>query len=182
MFLNLRRKTLAWFTKNIVSLFDSHYIVRNNLIDDSNLKQAFDAFDKRDYSSAFDMFLKEAENGNPAAQYNIGLCYATNSGVFQNDQATEQWYRKASEQGLGKAQYGLCCMLAADIMTGQSILSQEDQKKTMVEAFMWLTIANEQGYSESSEAIPRVKAHMTLEQTTEASKLARKWTEDFKRK
>jgi hypothetical protein len=175
MFLHLRRKTLAWFTKNILSLFNPHYIVRNNLIYDSNLKQAFNAFDKKDYSSAFDMFLKEAENGNPAAQYNTGLCYESNSGVFPNDQAAEEWYRKASEQGLGKAQYSLCSILAAGIMVDQDNRSKENQNIRMIEAFMWLTICDEQGCSESPEAISRLKAHMTPEQIAEAQKLAREW-------
>ena len=42
---------------------------------------------------------------------------------------------------------------------------------------MWLTIANEQGYSESSSSFKRVAAHMNPEQIEEAEMLAREWIE-----
>jgi len=177
MFLKLRIRFTKWLVSKIVPFFDSHYVVRNNLLDEPGLEQAFDAFDNRDYYDAFEMFLDAAKVGNATAQYNVGLCYDTNSGVWRDDQAAEEWYRKAAEQGIGKAQYNLCCLLAADIMTSDDKSSQEDQDRKMVDAYMWLTIANEQGCSESADAPKRVAAHMSPEQIEEAEKLAREWIE-----
>tara|TARA_B100000686_G_C16311002_1_gene723320 strand:+ start:122 stop:664 length:543 start_codon:yes stop_codon:yes gene_type:complete len=173
----IMKKIENWFISKFVSLVDSHSAVRNSLLDEPGLEEAFDTFDSRNYSDAFQMFLVSAELGNAAAQYNVGVCYETNSGILQNDSAAEEWYRKAAEQDLGKAQYAFSCLLAGDIMSGNDRHSKEEQDRKMVEEYMWLTIANEQGYSESSSSFKRVAAHMNPEQIEEAEMLAREWIE-----
>jgi len=48
-----------------------------------------------------------AEQGNSAAQFNLGVMYATGLGTVQDDAEAVTWYRKAAEQGNARAQYNL---------------------------------------------------------------------------
>ena len=46
MFLQPRRKFTKWLASIIGPFIDSHYVVRNNLLDEPGLEQAFDAFER----------------------------------------------------------------------------------------------------------------------------------------
>ena len=48
-----------------------------------------------------------AEQGDAAAQRNLGLMYANGRGVPEDDAEAVRWYRLAAEQGLASAQYSL---------------------------------------------------------------------------
>ncbi|MDD0759736.1 tetratricopeptide repeat protein, partial [Shigella sonnei] len=54
--------------------------------------------------------LQAAEQGNAAAQFNLGVMYENGQGVRQDYVQAVQWYRKASEQGDAQAQYNLGLM------------------------------------------------------------------------
>ena len=44
-----------------------------------------------------------AENGNPYAQYTLGLYYENGVGVEANIKKALEWYERAAEQGYSKA-------------------------------------------------------------------------------
>ncbi|AUS07168.1 tetratricopeptide repeat protein [Pseudotamlana carrageenivorans] len=48
-------------------------------------------------------FDKNAEQGNSAAQFNLGVCYENGIGTAKDFSKANKWYRKASEQGDGLA-------------------------------------------------------------------------------
>ena len=48
-----------------------------------------------------------AANGDPAAQFNLGVAYRIGKGVPEDDKEAVKWYRKAAEQGFAAAQYNL---------------------------------------------------------------------------
>ena len=50
---------------------------------------------------------KRAEAGNLAAQYNLGVMYATGNGVPKDDAEAVKWFRKAADQGHAHAQFNL---------------------------------------------------------------------------
>ena len=52
-----------------------------------------------------------AEQGDPEAQFNVGMMYATGRGVWQNDSAAAYWFRQAAEQGMPEAmtKLGVMC-------------------------------------------------------------------------
>jgi TPR repeat protein len=52
-----------------------------------------------DNSAALDWYRKAAEQGDPMAQYRLGVMYAKGWGVPQDDTAAVSWYRKAADQG-----------------------------------------------------------------------------------
>ncbi len=59
------------------------------------------------YTQAVYWYRKAAEQGDAAAQYNLGVRYANGRGVAKDDVQAVYWYRKAAEQGLAIAQYNL---------------------------------------------------------------------------
>ena len=55
-------------------------------------------FDQTEEDS-FKWYLFLAKKGNPEAQNNVGLSYATGRGTEQNDEEAIFWFRKAAEGG-----------------------------------------------------------------------------------
>jgi TPR repeat protein len=48
-----------------------------------------------------------AQNGNAAAQYELGMCYFAGNGVLQDYQKAAYWFRQAAQQGDMHAQYAI---------------------------------------------------------------------------
>ena len=71
------------------------------------LDEAFEAFRNQDYSKSYKLYLEAAQLGNAAAQYAVGTLVQTGQGVSSSDQGAENWYRRAAEQDLPKAQHHL---------------------------------------------------------------------------
>jgi TPR repeat protein len=118
----MRRRVLHWFAKNIISkLADPHAAVRSNLIERPEHQAAIEALDEGNYAAAFNAFHEMAEQGDAAAQHNLGILYETGTGVMRQDGPAEEWYRRAAEQGLHEAQFQLAAILAADAMADQGI-------------------------------------------------------------
>jgi len=53
---------------------------------------------------------KRQEQGNSAAQFNLGLLYDNGQGVERDYAQAAVWYNKAADQGLARAQYNLCLL------------------------------------------------------------------------
>ncbi len=56
-----------------------------------------------DYSRAFELLLREAEDGNPDAQYTVGYMYYQGQGVQQDEQAALRWIQAAANNGSRRA-------------------------------------------------------------------------------
>jgi len=64
------------------------------------------------YAEAVKWWRKAALQGNPIAQYNLGLMYGAGLGVSKDYDEAFRWYRRAALQGDAKAQYELGVMWA----------------------------------------------------------------------
>jgi TPR repeat protein len=84
---------------------------------------------------AFETYRKQAENGDPKAQYELAKIYATGDGVETNGTAAVEWFRKAADQGYAPGQTGLGVMY----LRGLGV-SKDD-----VEAVRWFRLAADQG-------------------------------------
>jgi len=84
-------------------------------------------------SPAFSQTDDLAEEGNAAAQFNLGVIFAQDN----NDAEAVKWYRLAAEQGYANAQFNLGFMYDS----GRGV-PQND-----VEAVKWYRLAAEQGYA-----------------------------------
>ena len=61
----------------------------------------------QDDRQAVSWYRKAAEQGDPDAQYNLGVRYDTARGIEKDTQQAVAWYRKAADQGYARAQYSL---------------------------------------------------------------------------
>ncbi len=154
---------------------EPHRAVRNNLIEKPKFTSAFKAFDARGYFEAFKLFKDFAEQGDAAAQNNVGVLYESSTGVYRSDRAAEQWYRKAAEQGLPEAQYNLAAILAADLMAGKEGDDAEENQRRFIEAYTWLTLAAAQDHPDAAEGVRRMRKHMTPYQIGEAQRRVWEW-------
>ena len=91
---------------------------------------------EKDYEEAFDWFMKAADGGNAAAQYNLGLCYRNGWGVASDSLESFNWFMKAAEGGNASAQYklGLC------YLDGKGVYQDS------LECFNWINKAAVQGH------------------------------------
>ena len=92
---------------------------------------------EKDYEEAFDWFMKAADGGNAAAQYNLGRCYRNGWGVASDSLESFNWFMKAAEGGNASAQYklGLC------YLDGKGVVPDS------LESFKWINKAAEQNHT-----------------------------------
>ena len=87
-------------------------------------------------SATNDITLKyRAEQGDAAAQNNLGVCYQAGEGVKKDLAEAAKWFRRAAEQGDAKAQLNL----GACYLTGTGV------KLDKTEAATWFRSAADQG-------------------------------------
>jgi uncharacterized protein len=123
------------------------------------------AYRKGDYAAALGIIRPLAEEGNVAAQFNLGVMFQLSHGVPQDNEAAVSWYRKAAEQGLAQAQYNLGVMYA----------NGEGVAQDYAAAHMWFNLAAASRNKNAMKARDIVAAQLTPAQIDEAQKLAREW-------
>lgn len=101
-------------------------------------------------SPAIKSLIHEAEQGNPASQFELGWLYATGSGVRKDSGVAANWYRKAAEQGHAVAQNNLGSMYEngwsyRDEFLDYVFAYYTNQKKDYAEAMKWYRFAADQG-------------------------------------
>lgn len=73
----------------------------------ANYDEALQAYDNKDYKTAFREFSLLAGQGNKDAQLYMAYMYDNGHAVPKNEKQAAVWYRKAAEQGDKTAQYNL---------------------------------------------------------------------------
>jgi TPR repeat protein len=106
-----------------------------------------------------------ADQGDAAAQNNLGNMYKLGQGVPQNYAEAMKWYRLAADQGRALAQFNLGLMYAQ----GQGV------PQNYVNAHMWFSLAAAQHYQDAVKKRDLVEQSMTPAQIADAQKLAREW-------
>jgi len=114
----------------------------------------------------FDLCKHHAEQGNPDAQYELGLRYWDGIGIEQNREEADQWFRQAAEQGHEQAkqitvEIGFFKFkynaeqgdADAQFMLSVSYLYGLGVEQDMDEASRWLRKAAEQGHKQALQAI-----------------------------
>ena len=97
----------------------------------------------------FSALLKAAEQGNAAAQHNLGVMYDTGEGVPKDAAKAVEWYTKAAKQGHAAAQYNL----------GVAYRAGKGVPKDAAKAVEWYTKAAEQGQAEAQLHLGRAYAN-----------------------
>ena len=114
------------------------------------------------------MVRKAGDQGNAAAQYNLGQAYNLGNGVEKDPAEATRWWQKAAEQGLAKAQYNL----------GLANHDGKGVQKDNAQAYFWIALAAtslEQGFVKDYR--DKAEALLTPAQVADVRERIRKWLE-----
>lgn len=125
------------------------------------------AYRRGDYETALKELRPLAEQGNAAAQSDLGVMYEKGQAVPQDYKEAAQWYRKAADQGYAPAQFNLARMYGL----GHGV------PRDYVYAHMWLSlaVANGNKFEVARKARDALEKHMTRSQIERAQHLAEEW-------
>ena len=112
-----------------------------------------------------DEIRKAAEQGNAAAQFDLGLIYNGGDGVTRDYAEAAKWFRMAAEQGHASAQFYVGLMYR----DGQGVA------RNYAHAYMWLSLATAQNYAKARQALDDLEKKVTPQQRDEAQRMAREW-------
>ena len=139
-----------------------------------------------------------ADEGDAAAQFNLGVMYANGEGVPQDDAEAAKWFRRAADQGDADAQFvsGLCTSTGrgvpqddseavkwfrraadqdnADAQSNLGDMYAEGRgvPQDFTSAYMWLSLSAAAGVQDAQNALDVIARQMTASQIAKAQKLA----------
>lgn len=126
-------------------------------------QKASEAYNSGDYTTAFKIWLNEAEKGDVIAQGRVGGMYAHGKGTEKNFSEAVNWYRMAANQGSLNAQFSLGSMYRE----GQGL------KQSDIDAYAWFSVAAAKGNEVAQEEVKKLRTRMTPSQTKKAQSLAK---------
>jgi hypothetical protein len=167
----------------------------------ADFETGMDAYNREDYATALREWRPLAEQGNAAAQYNLGLLYGNGQGVPKDVAVARQWYEKAADQGRADAQvdlgilydygrgvpqdfkkavywYRLSAKQGNDLAQRKLGLMYErgdGVQQDYVQAYMWYNLGAANGATRGAALRDALAKQMTPEQIAEAQQLAREW-------
>ena len=112
-----------------------------------------------------DALRRDAERGDPAAEYKLGLAYDVGVGAPQDLAQAAAWYERAAEQGHAGAQFSLGLMYA----NGRGV------PQDLVRAHMWLNLAAAAQQPGARSERDLITKKMTRQKIAEAVRQARAW-------
>ena len=166
-----------------------------------DFQDGVDAYERKDYKTAYKLWLLLAEQGLAKAQYNLGSMYEDGQGVPQDDKEAVKWYRLSAEQGLSEAQYNLGFMYSngkgvpqdykeavkwyrlsaeqgdytAQYYLGDMYSEGKGVPQDYVLAHMWFNLSGSNGFSSAVRYRNKVENKMSKQQIEKAQEMARNW-------
>lgn len=135
------------------------------------LEDGVAAHQRGEFTTAFTTFRALAEEGNAAAQFNLGQMYRLGQGIPSNVVEAARWYHLAAAQGDAQSQYNL----------GVMYYNAQGVPRNFVLSHMWLTLSATSGAENAVRNRTMLSKQMTPEQIAEALQLARACKQrDFK--
>lgn len=128
----------------------------------ADFQAGLEAYQKGDYVEAAKQWRPLAEEGNAAAQYNLGLLYLDGRGVPESLAEAVNWFRRAAEQDYTQAQHNLGAMYGS----GQGV------KRDYVQAYKWLNICAAKGNIGCATQRDLIARKLKPAQIAEAQRLA----------
>jgi TPR repeat protein len=128
----------------------------------ADFQAGLDAYKKADYVTAAKEWRPLAEEGDPLAQFNLGLLYIDGHGVPQSYAEAANWFRRAAEQDYVQAQHNLGAMYGS----GQGV------KRDYVQAYKWLNICAAKGNTGCVTQRDLLAKKLKAGQLAEAQRLA----------
>ncbi len=177
----------------------------------ADIKTGIDAYNKQDYSTAFDEFMRLAKEGDAGAQLQLGLMYDNGLGKTKAYDKAFYWYKRSANNGNAHAQFNVAEMLVlgqgtkknqqqarkwyiraaesgfaeAQYKLGLELSQGRPEQQDVIEACKWLSLAARQpvkGATIANSALEKLKTRMTAEKIIEAEKRADRWEQLFSEK
>ena len=168
-----------------------------NISFSDDLMRGFKALEDKDYSKALYFLSYYAENGNPKAQYNLGLMYKKGKGLEIDHKEANKWFFLSASQGNMLAQYaiglnyytGIGIELdynkamdffkmaafqghpSSQINIGNMYFIGQGTKKNFPRAHMWWKLAEDKNILGARKNILRIEKIMNENQKQKAKKL-----------
>ena len=165
-----------------------------------SLEDGLKAYDAGDYSTAFNIWLPLAKQGDPKSQMALGYLYEDGDGAPQDYGEALRWYIMAAAQGHIVARYNIGLMhydgkgvqqdyqkaaywyrMAAELgyaeaqhNLGAMYAKGQGVLQDFVTAHMWINIASANGLTESRKQLTALTELLTKDQIFEAQARARK--------
>tara|TARA_B100000676_G_C18078151_1_gene849161 strand:- start:2322 stop:3014 length:693 start_codon:yes stop_codon:yes gene_type:complete len=98
------------FNLILLSMFFSLYSFESMADED----YAAQLYKNKKYKAAGKIWNNRAIEGDPLAQFNLGLLFEKGEGFKIDPTLAESWYRRAANAGLGEAQFNLAVLLSKD--------------------------------------------------------------------
>lgn len=118
---------------------------------DRSMQDAAQAYSKGDYAKAYVIYSKAAKEGDPDAQFTLGLMYFEGTGTEKDFAEAARWYRRAAAQGQIMAQNNLAAML----MEGKGVT------RDPAEAAFWFSLVANAGDPHARMLRDRAAASLT---------------------
>lgn len=115
-----------------------------------------------DYRLSFESCRKDAEKGDPTAQYKLGVMYGLGLGVAQDYAEAFHWYQRAARSGDARSQSNLGFMYG----TGRGV------PQDFIQAYAWYNVASASGEDAARHNRDAVAARMSASQIEKAQKLS----------
>ncbi len=174
----------------------------------ADLQAGIDAYNKQDYTTAFNEFMLLAKSGDAGAQLQLGLMYDNGRGKDQDHDQAFYWYKQSANNGNAHAQFNVAEMMAlgqgtaqdhsqalkwytraaesgfpeAQYKLGLALSSDDRGKQDLIEAYKWLTLSGIQqveGADAAIELLDNLKIRMSSAEILEAKKRAVQWKNLF---
>ena len=168
---------------------------------ESDIDQAVDAYNRKDYMKAYTIFKDRAVKGDAFAQTFIGWMYDNGEGVAENDVEAVRWFSMAAEQGHVRAQIFLGTRYAngngapkdllesakwfqraadqgnpfAQVTIAAMYEKGEGVRSDLVQSYKWASLAANQGNAKARTLQAALHQTMTLAQMEEAERLISVW-------
>ncbi len=110
------------------------------------LEDGVAAYRKGDYAAASQIFRPLADQGNAAAQFNLGVMYKRGQGIPQDYAHAMIWFRKAADQGYAAAQFNL----------GLLYVKGDGVPQDYAQAMIWFRKAADQGQVDAQASLGRM--------------------------
>ena len=180
-------------------------MIKNRYMGCALLLLSFGLFSTANYAQSLIETQRMAEQGDAAAQYKLGIMYATGEGVAQDAKQAVTWYRKAAEQDNAWAQLLLGGMYsngegvaqdakqavtwyrkaaeqglaAAQYNLGVMYTTGEGVPQDNRQAYAWLSVAFANGHSSAKQYRDLVAKRLSKSQLEDAQRLAGQYFDKY---
>jgi TPR repeat protein len=131
----------------------------------ADVESGTSSYEAGDYEAAYQEWLRLAEEGSPAAQFNLSLLYRYGKGRPVDSETAADWCLKAADAGFLPAQYEM----------GKIYEAGEGVRRNKVEAHKWYKLCAEQRYKDSKKLRKQLAKTMTSTELAHAEMWLREW-------